>query len=227
MRGWRTATLADLFITASEWMPQDIPGSLSPEMYADILSFILKANGMPGRGYRPAAYARDAAEDPDYRRTARRLDEAPQRSERFTVQAPQATQLPIAPRSAAAGPAARSPAPVRPALPVRPVWRCRSSAIPDPPCCPMIPRASAPTMNSTARKSDAGVYAACERRAQPAANEELRSAPRGVPGHRPARDSARRRAALRHPHRVSATKCSQRVGSWPTTRRGDDRWTCS
>lgn len=47
MRGWRTATLADLFITASEWMPQDIPGSLSPEMYADILSFILKANGMP------------------------------------------------------------------------------------------------------------------------------------------------------------------------------------
>lgn len=45
--GWQDAPLSDLFAIVSDAMPQDAPGSLSPEVNADVLSFMLKANGFP------------------------------------------------------------------------------------------------------------------------------------------------------------------------------------
>jgi hypothetical protein len=36
-----------MFITIQDTMPRRSPGSLSGQSYADILSFILKRNGMP------------------------------------------------------------------------------------------------------------------------------------------------------------------------------------
>ena len=45
---WNELTLKDLFERISKSMPQGAPGSLSPEQYADVLSFILQKNGAPG-----------------------------------------------------------------------------------------------------------------------------------------------------------------------------------
>jgi mono/diheme cytochrome c family protein len=40
-------TLGDLFDRIRTTMPQDNPGSLTRDQYADILAFVLKANGLP------------------------------------------------------------------------------------------------------------------------------------------------------------------------------------
>src|SRR6201996_1826084 len=44
---WAGLTVGDLFDRIRNTMPQDNPGKLSRDQYADILSFILKANGYP------------------------------------------------------------------------------------------------------------------------------------------------------------------------------------
>ena len=47
VRQWEGQTLDDLFIRISTTMPQTAPGSLSPQLYADILAFLLRSNGLP------------------------------------------------------------------------------------------------------------------------------------------------------------------------------------
>jgi mono/diheme cytochrome c family protein len=44
---WNELTLKDLFERMSKTMPQGAPGSLPPEQYADVLSFVLQKNGAP------------------------------------------------------------------------------------------------------------------------------------------------------------------------------------
>ena len=44
---WVGLTLGDLFDRIRTTMPQDNPASLTRDAYADILAFLLKANGMP------------------------------------------------------------------------------------------------------------------------------------------------------------------------------------
>ena len=44
---WAGLTLGDLVERIHNTMPQDNPGKLSRQQYADILSFILKSNGYP------------------------------------------------------------------------------------------------------------------------------------------------------------------------------------
>ena len=47
MSGWWGHDVADLFGTIAETMPFSAPGRLTATEYADILSYILKANGVP------------------------------------------------------------------------------------------------------------------------------------------------------------------------------------
>jgi hypothetical protein len=44
---WSERSLADLFGLMQATMPEDNPGSLRPQEYADVLSFILSLNGFP------------------------------------------------------------------------------------------------------------------------------------------------------------------------------------
>jgi mono/diheme cytochrome c family protein len=44
---WADVPLAELFLYLTEAMPEDAPGSLTAAEYADIIAFLLKANGMP------------------------------------------------------------------------------------------------------------------------------------------------------------------------------------
>ena len=44
---WDAATVADLFLTVSRAMPWDAPGSVSPQQNIDVVSYLLKRNGMP------------------------------------------------------------------------------------------------------------------------------------------------------------------------------------
>ena len=44
---WRDRSLARLFSRIQETMPQDKPGTLSPEQTADIIAYILSANQLP------------------------------------------------------------------------------------------------------------------------------------------------------------------------------------
>lgn len=44
---WADRPLGDLFAYVSSAMPQHAPGSLSPEQNAQILAYLLKANGAP------------------------------------------------------------------------------------------------------------------------------------------------------------------------------------
>lgn len=44
---WNGQTVDDLFQTIKRSMPQEAPDSLGPQGYADILSYIFRANGMP------------------------------------------------------------------------------------------------------------------------------------------------------------------------------------
>jgi S-disulfanyl-L-cysteine oxidoreductase SoxD len=44
---WRDQPLADMFVTIGTTMPQDKPDTLTPQIVIDIVSFLLKSNGMP------------------------------------------------------------------------------------------------------------------------------------------------------------------------------------
>jgi mono/diheme cytochrome c family protein len=44
---WNGRTLKDLFVTISTTMPDDAPGTLPPNTYADIVSFLLRENETP------------------------------------------------------------------------------------------------------------------------------------------------------------------------------------
>ena len=44
---WVGRTLGDLFETVSTLMPEGDPGSLSPEEYSAIISYVLRENGYP------------------------------------------------------------------------------------------------------------------------------------------------------------------------------------
>lgn len=45
VQNWAGQPMADLFVLVSKTMPEDNPGSLQPQQYADILSFFLRLNG--------------------------------------------------------------------------------------------------------------------------------------------------------------------------------------
>jgi len=47
MAKWRARTVAELFLTIGETMPRNRPGSLTAETCADIVGFLLQANGLP------------------------------------------------------------------------------------------------------------------------------------------------------------------------------------
>ena len=44
---WREDTLAPLFTFVTTTMPGNAPGSLDPKVYADIVAYLLEANGLP------------------------------------------------------------------------------------------------------------------------------------------------------------------------------------
>ena len=59
LRQWQGKTVEDLFHFMSETMPFDEPASLKPEEYADVISYILEANGIPaGNSELPADAAK-------------------------------------------------------------------------------------------------------------------------------------------------------------------------
>lgn len=45
VQNWSGKPLADLYVIMRTTMPEDNPGTLRPQQYADILSFFLKLNG--------------------------------------------------------------------------------------------------------------------------------------------------------------------------------------
>ena len=47
MESWAEGPASGLFQLISTEMPEDNPGSLAPEQYADVLAYIFKMNGMP------------------------------------------------------------------------------------------------------------------------------------------------------------------------------------
>ncbi len=47
MMSWAEAPANALYQVISTQMPEDNPGSLAPEQYADVLAYIFKINGMP------------------------------------------------------------------------------------------------------------------------------------------------------------------------------------
>lgn len=44
---WHDATVGSLFAFVNSAMPFDAPGSLEPQQYADVIAFVLSANGFP------------------------------------------------------------------------------------------------------------------------------------------------------------------------------------
>lgn len=58
-RKWTGRTLKDLSQLISQTMPENKPGSLSKEAYADLLAYVLQGNGFPA-GLRPLAPDPDA-----------------------------------------------------------------------------------------------------------------------------------------------------------------------
>ena len=44
---WDQLTVAEIFTTVQETMPDNAPSSLSPQEYVDIISYLFKANDMP------------------------------------------------------------------------------------------------------------------------------------------------------------------------------------
>ena len=44
---WREQPLADMFVTIGTTMPKNKPDTLTPQIVIDIVSFLLKSNGMP------------------------------------------------------------------------------------------------------------------------------------------------------------------------------------
>ena len=61
---WRDRPVLDLFEFIAGTMPRDRPGTLEPQEYADILAYLLLANGMPSG-------ERDLSPDPDTLRDIR------------------------------------------------------------------------------------------------------------------------------------------------------------
>jgi mono/diheme cytochrome c family protein len=58
IENWAGRPLADVFDVMSATMPEDNPGGLKPQQYADILSYILKLNGFaPGEELKPTPEA--------------------------------------------------------------------------------------------------------------------------------------------------------------------------
>ena len=49
-RRWGGRTAGDLFDQISRMMPDDAPGSLSPEKYAELVTYILRMNGFEATG---------------------------------------------------------------------------------------------------------------------------------------------------------------------------------
>jgi mono/diheme cytochrome c family protein len=47
VKAWDTFTLADMFDKISKTMPQDEPGILKPEQYAEVIAFILQVGKYP------------------------------------------------------------------------------------------------------------------------------------------------------------------------------------
>lgn len=47
IQSWAGATVGDLYDLISSLMPEDQPGSLEPEEYVAVLSYIFKMNGLP------------------------------------------------------------------------------------------------------------------------------------------------------------------------------------
>jgi mono/diheme cytochrome c family protein len=47
LKGWEGSTVLDLFQLLQKTMPMDNPGSLRPEEYADVLSYLFRANAIP------------------------------------------------------------------------------------------------------------------------------------------------------------------------------------
>lgn len=59
MLSWRGAPVSMLFEVLSTSMPEDRPGGLSPQQYADVLAYIFALNGLPaGRHELPSEPAR-------------------------------------------------------------------------------------------------------------------------------------------------------------------------
>lgn len=67
-RNWAGGSVGDLYRFASTAMPKDNPGGLEPEQYADVLSFVLRENGVPAGeeelGTDPSALGRHRLELP-------------------------------------------------------------------------------------------------------------------------------------------------------------------
>ena len=57
--------LWEMFDVISDSMPEDNPGSLKKEEYADVIAYLLKLNNFPGRRVRPADRQGRAQRDPD------------------------------------------------------------------------------------------------------------------------------------------------------------------
>ncbi|PYR34732.1 MAG: cytochrome C [Acidobacteria bacterium] len=55
---WQDGTLSDVLVLIKATMPQDMPGKLSADIYADIVAFLLKSNNYP-------AGQRELGQDPD------------------------------------------------------------------------------------------------------------------------------------------------------------------
>jgi mono/diheme cytochrome c family protein len=47
LKGWTGKPLHELFAHMSTTMPEDNPGSLKPQQYADVVAYFLKLNGYP------------------------------------------------------------------------------------------------------------------------------------------------------------------------------------
>jgi mono/diheme cytochrome c family protein len=47
LESWAGQPLGELYDVMRTTMPEDNPGSLKPQQYADVLSFVLKLNGFP------------------------------------------------------------------------------------------------------------------------------------------------------------------------------------
>jgi alcohol dehydrogenase (cytochrome c) len=44
---WRGRTVGDIFARTQQTMPKTAPGSLSAQQYADVISYVLRVNGLP------------------------------------------------------------------------------------------------------------------------------------------------------------------------------------
>ncbi len=57
---WKGQTVRDLYSRTRTTMPEDMPGSLSPEETLDIIAYVLQVNGFPPR---PAELEREGLEE--------------------------------------------------------------------------------------------------------------------------------------------------------------------